>query len=74
MECGKILVDMALQKRAASFQQSFPYTVRKRLHQWGQRHLPSSHRQAKIKKPPLEDAYIVEEITTENKNKLHRVW
>ncbi|KRZ90242.1 hypothetical protein T08_13887 [Trichinella sp. T8] len=35
MECGKNLVDIVLQKRAASPPQSLPYTVRKAIEQIG---------------------------------------
>ncbi|KRY05857.1 hypothetical protein T12_8106, partial [Trichinella patagoniensis] len=35
MECGKNLVDIVLQKRAASPPQSLPYTVRKAIEQTG---------------------------------------
>ncbi|KRZ64329.1 hypothetical protein T08_12720, partial [Trichinella sp. T8] len=35
MDCGKNLVDIVLQKRAASPPQSLPYTVRKAIEQIG---------------------------------------
>ncbi|KRX52643.1 hypothetical protein T09_14756 [Trichinella sp. T9] len=56
MECGKNLVDIVLQKWAASPPQSLPYTE--------QRSQPSGQKQAKRKNTSIEDASFVEENVT----------
>ncbi|KRY27084.1 hypothetical protein T01_2762 [Trichinella spiralis] len=64
IECGKNLVDIVLQKRAASPPQSLPYTVRKAIESMGTATSAERSKQAKKKNTSIEDASFVEENVT----------